>query len=185
MANGSACSSSRLVSHDLLQPLSWPRRVAGSKMKPMPPPDMPPSIQKPQKRSPNSRAPARSASRCRGCWPRDDGLDRAVEVARGGAPMPRRRPRAARHDLVEDAHASCRPCHSASERSRYFSVTISRIGPDVLRHAAVHQHEAVLQRAARVSGETSSGPRMRCGQQAAAADAVLGVAFGRGRPGSA
>ena len=25
--------------------------------------------------------------------------------------------------------ASCRPCHSASERSRYFSVTISRIGP--------------------------------------------------------
>ena len=32
-----------------------------------------------------------------------------------------------------------------SERSRYFSVTISRIGPDVLGHAAVDQHQAVLQ----------------------------------------
>ena len=45
--------------------------------------------------------------------------------------------------------ACSRPCHSASERSRYFSVTISRIGPDVLRHAAVHQHQALLQLLAR------------------------------------
>ncbi len=60
------------------------------------------------------------------------------------------------NDVIEDARwLRCRPCHSVSERSRYFSVTISRIGPDILRHAAVHQHQALLQAARASPRETS------------------------------
>ena len=99
----------------------------------MPPPDMPPSIQKPQKSSPISartrrisvsvyRLPAHgmmvwmgpSKLRCgagadgRGCRPARKLLQHLVENADGLAAAPR---------------------HSVSERSRYFSVTISRMGP--------------------------------------------------------
>ena len=49
-------------------------------------------------------------------------------------------------DLVEDARwPRGGRATRFRERSRYFSVTISRIGPDVLRHAAVDQHQALLQ----------------------------------------
>ena len=98
----------------------------------MPPPDMPPSIQKPQKSSPISartrrisvsvyRLPAHgmmvwmgpSKLRC------GVGADGADVAAAADAPAVSSRMRM----------ASRAPAHSASERSRYFSVTISRMGP--------------------------------------------------------
>ena len=57
---------------------------------------------------------------------------------------------------------------------------------DVLRHAAVHQHEALLQ-SLRVAAEIAIRPENRVArQQAAAADAEFGIALGsRARRGSA
>ena len=71
-------------------------------------------------------------------------------------------PQSAPESRPECPIASCRAFHSASERSRYFSVTISRIGPDVLRHAAVHQHQAVLKLAGASRLGTSLASRIVC-----------------------
>ena len=71
----------------------------------------------------------------------------------------------------------CRAFHSASQRSRYFSVTISRIGPDVLRHAAVDQHQAVLQLAAGLRRGVALVQDAVLRHQPAAADAELRVAL--------
>ena len=56
--------------------------------------------------------------------------------------------------------ACWRPCHSASERSRYFSVTISRIGPTSCAIPPCTSTRLDC-RLCRVAAETSSAPRMR------------------------
>ena len=98
----------------------------------MPPPDMPPSIQKPQKSL--AEFGARAADQRVGievAGPGNDGLDGAVEIA-AACRRRRRRCRPARRWPTTSSRmpmACRRPCHSVSERSRYFSVTISRMGP--------------------------------------------------------
>ena len=86
MANGTARSSRRLVSLMMTCIRSWAAAFCcGLNRKPMPPPDMPPSIQKPQKSVAELGAHAvdqRSGVEVAG--PRNDGLDRAVEIALGG-----------------------------------------------------------------------------------------------------
>jgi len=132
MANGRAASTSRFPA-DIS---SCIRACAcgltcGSKMKPMPPPDMPPSIQKPQNCGPNA---ARTRSMSRSVYRL---LAHGMMVWIGPkklrvvtAPMRWMSPACnAATTSSRTSHASCRPSHSASERSRYFSVTISRMGP--------------------------------------------------------
>jgi len=58
------------------------------------------------------------------------------------------------------APARARAFHSASERSRYFSVTISRIGPTFCA-IPPWTSTRLSCRACRVPGVTSSGPRIR------------------------
>ena len=52
-------------------------------------------------------------------------------------------------------------------------------GPDVLRHAAVHQHQALLQFLARRLRNPVGGEDLVIGQQASAADAELRIALAR------
>src|ERR1035438_9746545 len=68
----------------------------------------------------------------------------------------RRRPRISSRVRM----ASWRPCHSASERSRYFSVTISRMGPTSCAMPPCTRTRLDW-RLWRVAAETSSVPRMR------------------------
>ena len=132
MAKGSACSSSRLV----CDMISCNRCCAcalrfGSTMKPMPPPDMPPSIQKPQKSAPNSARTDAMSDSVKALLAHGMMVwigSRKLRVVR--SPTPRTSP-ARSADTISSSNpmACCRPAHSAAQRSRYFSVTISRIGP--------------------------------------------------------
>ena len=100
-------------------------------MKPMPPPDIPPSIQKPQKASANSARtrPMRVSVK----------QLLAQGIIRWMGPKKLRvvsSPICCTCPACSDAMMSSRIClisrrdsHSAAQRSRYFSVTISRIGP--------------------------------------------------------
>ena len=73
--------------------------------------------------------------------------------------------------------ASPRARHSLSERSRYFSVTISRIGPTSCAMPPCTSTRLCWS-LSRVSGETSSRAKdVMVGQQAAAADAEFRIAF--------
>ena len=100
-------------------------------MNPMPPPDMPPSIQKPQKSFPN--ASVARAINCSVKWVDAHGMmawigPRKLRVV--AAPNARMSPAlSAPMTSSSTDRASCRPTHSAADRSRYFSVTISRMGP--------------------------------------------------------
>ena len=153
MAKGRACSSSRLVCDMISCRRVWPSALcAASKMKPMPPPDMPPSIQKPRKcLAELALHPLDEGFGEEIGGPGNDGLNRAGEIPGGGARPTPRRPRGASAARISSRMASMlrRAFHSASERSRYFSRDHFEDGADVLRHAAVDQHEAVLQFLAR------------------------------------
>ena len=153
-------------------------------MKPMPPPDMPPSIQKPQKSSPNCLA--RAGDEQLGveiARPRNDGLERAEEISAGRARRcARMSPRA---QLRRESHRECRwpaagAVHSASQRRRYFSVTISRIGPTFC--AMPPWTSTRLSCSFSRSPANPIAPEHGCvGQQAAAADAVFRIAVERRR----
>ena len=74
--------------------------------------------------------------------------------------------------------ASRRPFHSVSGAQQIFLGDHLEDGADVLRHAAVDEHEALLQAARASSRETSSAVEDAVArQQAAAADAELRIAF--------
>ena len=147
----------------------------------MPPPDMPPSIQKPQKSSPNSaRALLDQRLGVEVAGPRDDRLDRPVEVAlRGTRRCARMSPaRSCVEHFVEDARSPpAGPAHSASERSRYFSVTISRIGPTSCAMPPWTSTRLSCSCCARLGGDLVAAEDAVARQQAAAADAELGVAL--------
>src|ERR1039458_2716980 len=148
MAKGSASWSSRLVV-DMISCRRCCARAfcSGAKIKPIPPPDMPPSIQKPQKSSPNSaRTRAISVSGeelvaqgvidCIGLW----------EVGGGGRPVSARGAATQGGEyLIECAqHALARfPFRVAAQQ--VFLGDHFKDGPDILRHAAVDEDEAVLE----------------------------------------
>jgi len=132
MANGNAAERPRFVSSMTSRRRSWASGLrCGAKMKPMPPPDIPPSIQKPQKSAPNSDS--HRAMSCSVKWFEAQGMMawmgwRKFRVV--AAPRARMSPFfSAEMTSSRSPRASCRAIHSAGERSRYFSVTISRIGP--------------------------------------------------------
>ena len=113
----------------------------------MPPPLMPPSIQKPQKSSPNSlRARSIRVLRVQIGGPRNDGLNRAVEVALQAVRRARECHRAASWPVISiedsDCLAAAEPLRLAAQQ-----VLLSdhlKNGTDILRHAAVNQHQALL-----------------------------------------
>ena len=100
-------------------------------MNPMPPPDMPPSIQKPQNFSPNCLTSL--VDQRFGVEIRTPGDDRLAAGRRSSASSLRRSPARRRAQrgghFVEHAHRLLPAAPFRSPRSRYFSVTISRIGP--------------------------------------------------------
>ena len=151
----------------------------------MPPPDIPPSIQNPQK--------SRAELFLHACderfgvvvaGPGDDRLKRLEEIAGGGvadgcAMSPSF---SAARISSRMPIACCRPAHSASAAQQVFLGDHLQNRPDVLRHAAVHQHQTVLQVLRAWPARHRAGPRMLVvGQQAAAADAEFRIALlGRG-----
>ena len=131
-------------------------------MKPMPPPDMPPSIQKPQNWAPNAAAhPADQLLGVEVAGPGNDGLDRAEEVARGGladaldiAGAQRR------HHLVQHGAGLLPAIPFGFGAQQILFGDHLQDGADVLRHAAVDQDQAVLQRLAGL--RLSLRPGRRC-----------------------
>ena len=72
-----------------------------------------------------------------------------------------------------------RPRHSASQRSRYFRDHLQNRA-DVLRHAAVPEHERILQFLPCRGGDAIAAEQRVARQESAAADAILGIAGLRG-----
>ena len=78
--------------------------------------------------------------------PRDDGLHGTVEIALGaGADGPDVAALQMAHDLVEDAHGLAAPLPLRFGAQQVLLRHHFQDGADVLRHAAVHQHQALLQ----------------------------------------
>jgi hypothetical protein len=78
------------------------------------------------------------------------------------------------------AIACWRPCHSASERNRYFSVTISRIGPTSCAMPPCTSTRLFLSFSLRARGGTSSlREHVMARQQTTAADAEFRVGLRR------
>ena len=99
------------------------------------------------------------------------------EIARGGLADARgHRPRAAdRSTSSRICIASWRPVHSASERRRYFSVTISRIGPTSWAMPPWTRTRLSCSCRRVCWRYFVEGENVVAGQQAAAADAVFRV----------
>ena len=111
--------------------------------------------------------------------PGNDGLDGTIKVALRGVADCADLPGAqVCNDFIED----CAGLQTASPLSlRPQQVALSHHfedGPNILRHATVHQHQAVLQLLARVESDFRLRENAVVGQQPAAADAEFGIAFG-------
>ena len=145
----------------------------------MPPPDMPPSIQKPQKSSPISartrrisvsvyRLPAHGMM----VWMGPSKLrwvqaPMAADVAVLQVP----------HHLVENADGFLPPAPLGLGAQQVFLRHHLQDGADVLRHPAVHQHQALLELLAGLLRHLGQAEDSVIGQQAAAADAEFGIAL--------
>jgi hypothetical protein len=139
---------------------------------------MPPSIQKPQNSSAERGArPLDHELRVPIRHPRDDGLQRTEEVA-GELATERTHVTGLeqREDAIErgDGRAAGRPFDLAPQEVLLRHHL--QDGPDVLRHAAVHEHERVLECHARLVRHAVAPEQRVARQQASAADAVLGIA---------
>ncbi len=125
----------------------------------MPPPDMPPSIQKPQKSSPNSartrrmsvsvyRLPAHGMmvwmgpSKLRWVQPPMARMSPALQVP---------------HHLVQNADGFLPAAPFGLGAEQVLLGDHLQDGSDVLRHPAVHQHQALLKLLARFAAEPPPG----------------------------
>ena len=145
-------------------------------MNPMPPPDIPPSIQNPQNASPKAaRISLNQSFGVEIARPGNDGLDRTVEVAlRGAANRAHIAGPQIREDLVEDLAAGFDSGGPLGvERSKVPLGDHLEDRPHVLRHAAVHQDQALLQTPACFVAHFRMRKDAMIGQQSAAADAEL------------
>ncbi len=109
----------------------------------------------------------------------DDGLDRSQEIALGGVADAFDAARFEESDdLVEDSHRfeACLPLHLGAQQILLGDHLED--GADVLRHAAVDQHQAVLEALARFGRNLGAGEDVMAREQAAPADAELGIALG-------
>ena len=149
----------------------------------MPPPLMPPSIQKPQKSAPNSwRTRSMSVPGIEIAGPGNDGLDGAGEVAvERGAQSANVAALEEPRDLIQDPDGlpSSQPFGFRAEQVLLGDHLED--GADVLRHAAMHQHQALLQPGAGFARDFGIGEDFVIGEQAPAADSEFGIAFGGAR----
>ncbi len=178
MAKGTALSSSRLVACMMASSRSWPAAFRwGAKMKPMPPPAMPPNIQKPQKSC--AKLGAHAVDERFGVLvggPGDDGLDRSPEIALGGrADGLNLACLELRGDVVEEADGfqASQPLGLGAEEVFFGHHLQDRA--HVLGHAAVDQHQALLEQLAGGWGHVVCAEDRVIGEQAAPGDAHFGV----------
>ena len=81
-------------------------------------------------------------------------------------------------DLVEHADGLLAALPFGFRAQQVFLGDHFEDGADVLRHAAMHQHQALLQLLARFGGDFVAAEDAVAGQQAAAADAEFRIALG-------
>ena len=118
--------------------------------------------------------------------PGNDGLQRLVEIARGqpaqGADIAGAQ---GGQDFIEQTDGLAAAGPFAVGTQQVFFRDHLEDGADVLGHAAVDEHEALLQAGARGGGDVGLGQNLVGRHEAAAADAKLGIAFGRHHAGEA
>ena len=162
----------------------------------MPPPDIPPSIRKPQKSSPSAAFASRMIDSVKALL--TQGMIRLSGPSQFRVVSPPSARTSAdshgRDDLLEDLAAPrAGPAIRRGSRSRYFSVTMFRIGPTfwaippwTRTRLSARASWNDRTRAASAIGAGRLVEQLVVGQQAAPADAPLGVALARPRrPGSA
>ena len=145
----------------------------------MPPPLMPPSIQKPQKLSPNSCAGTIDEGvGVKVGGPGNDGLQGAFKVLlERAAERTHVAPLKLAGDPVEDFD-----CLTAAEplgftAQQVFFSDHFEDGTDILCHAAMNQHQALLKLLASFARNFGFGEDVVIGKKASAADAELRIAF--------